>query len=172
MSFLKDKRCYLSGPIQYDTSKENWRITPKKILVEEFGMNLFDPFDDPKQKFTDALYKAQKERDFDTVVKICRGFVRKDLSYVDRSDLLIAYLPCNVKTTGTIHEIIVANDAKKPTLLVTDSDNIADIPLWFWGFIPKECMFAGWKSLYNHLNQVNEGKYKHNNRWDFIYDMI
>jgi len=170
--YLKGKRGYLSGAIEHDTTGHNWRTEPKKVLIDRFGINVFDPFDDPKQNFSPALYKARDDRDFETIIKITKGFVRKDLAQVDRADLLIAYLPYKVATCGTHHEIINSNNSKKPTLLVTNSDNIAHIPLWYFGFIPKEFMFPGWDALYNYLEEVNEGRHKENNRWSFIYGLI
>jgi len=149
INYLAGKRAYLSGPIECDNLSHNWRNEPKKILIEKFQIDLFDPFADPKQVLTGDLNKARENNDIETIVKIAKGFVRKDLAMVDRADFVIAFLPYKVPTTGTHHEIINSNNAKKPTLLVTDSLTISSIPLWYFGFIPTEFMFAGWKKLYN-----------------------
>lgn len=170
-SYLTGKRCYLSGPIQFG-DEINWRDFPKQILEQKFKIQIFDPFADPKQQWAPLLSEAQKNKDIETIVRISKGFVRKDLCLVDRSDFLIAYLPYKTPTTGTVHEIINSNNAKKPTLLVTNFDNISYIPLWYFGFIPKEFMFAGWESLFNYLTEVNDGNHKNNNRWSFIYGEI
>ena len=53
----------------------------------------------------------------------------------NRSDFIIAYVPMAVCTTGVVHEVINSHNAKKPTLLVTNTDNIKNIPLWYFGFI-------------------------------------
>ena len=37
MFYLKDKRCYLSGAIEY-SQEDNWRDLPKQILTEKFGV--------------------------------------------------------------------------------------------------------------------------------------
>jgi nucleoside 2-deoxyribosyltransferase len=165
---LEGSKVYLSGPIQYDI-KEDWRNEPRRVLVEEFKINLFDPFADPKQQWVPVLEEAQKNQDLDTIVKISKSFVRKDLCMVDRADFVIAYLPYKVPTTGTHHEIINSNNAKKPTLLVTDQPKITSIPLWYFGFIPKEFMFAGWNELFEYLREVNSGNHRKNNRWSYIY---
>lgn len=171
MNYLKQRRCYLSGPIQFG-DESNWRDNPKEILEKKFGLQVFDPFADPKQQWVPSLTEAQKTKDIETIVRISKGFVRKDLCLVDRSDFLIAYLPYKVPTTGTVHEIINSNNAKKPTLLVTNLEDISYIPLWYFGFIPKEFMFAGWASLFKYLEDVNDGQHKDNNRWSFIYGEI
>jgi len=167
-------RCYLSGAIEHDKNELdlNWRVEPKKILKERFNISIFDPFDDPKQQWVPSLNEARKNQDYDTMVKIAKSFVRKDLALVDRSDFLIAYLPFGMPTTGTHHEIINSNNAKKPTLLVTDTGDIGYIPLWYFGFIPTEFMFPSWDSLYDYLESVKNGEQKHNNRWSFTYGII
>jgi hypothetical protein len=170
-NFLNGKKCYLSGAIEHGNTEHNWRNDPCRILREEFGINVFDPFSDPKQALTDELYKARDNKDYDTIVKIAKGFVRKDLCMVDRADFLIACLPYKVPTCGTHHEIINSNNAKKPTLLVCPQGK-EFLPLWYYGFIPHECMFGSWQDLYEYLRQVNEGKYKDNNRWHYIYGMV
>ncbi len=55
MSYLAGKRCYLSGTIENDTTGFNWRTEPKKVLINRFGIDLFDPFDDPKQIWVKPL---------------------------------------------------------------------------------------------------------------------
>jgi nucleoside 2-deoxyribosyltransferase len=171
MNYLENARAYLSGPIEHDDMGHNWRVEPTKVLVERFKIKLFDPFADPKQQWAPALHKAREEDDYKTMIDIAKKFVRKDLSSVDHSDFVIAYLPYGVPTTGTHHEIINSNDAKKPTLLVSNR-TISYIPLWYYGFIPHEFMFAGWNALYDYLAEVNEGKHRHNNRWSYTYGDI
>src|SRR5581483_419345 len=106
MSFLKNAKVYLSGPIEFGDDKVNWRLDPKEVLAQEFQLNVFDPFDDPKQQWAPLLEEARSRNDYETMRQIAKNFIRKDLCLVDRSDFLIAYLPYKVPTTGTHHEII------------------------------------------------------------------
>ena len=68
------------------------------------------------------------------------------------------------------HEIINSNNAKKPTLLVSEHKKL--IPLWYYGFIPHRCMFTGWEALYEYLDGVDKGKEKDNDRWSYVYGLI
>jgi nucleoside 2-deoxyribosyltransferase len=170
MNYLKDKRLYLSGGIQYSTNL-NWRTPVIKQLAEEFGINVFDPFSDPKQQKASLLKQAQGNRDFDEMTRIARAFVRKDLSWIDRADLVCAQVG-TTKTCGTYHEIFNSNNAKKPTLLVSEDGDKVTIPLWLYGVIPHTAMFNNWEELYSHLREVNAGKHMENNRWWFIYGMV
>lgn len=171
MDYLNNKHCYLSGAIQYSDG-ENWRIQQKIILKKDFGLDVFDPFDDPKQQWIPTLKEAQENKDYKKIAEISHSFVRKDLGLVDKSDFIIAYLQDKVPTTGTVHEIINSNNAKKPTLLVTNCDDIGKIPFWYFGFIPIEFMFAGWDNLFAYLHEVNNGLHKDNKKWDLIYGNI
>jgi hypothetical protein len=105
------------------------------------------------------------------MTKIAKAFVRKDLAMVDRADFTIAYLPSGVPTTGTHHEIINSNNAKKPTMLVCPQGK-EFIPLWYYGFIPHEFMFGSWDGLWEYLCEVNKGKHVHNDRWAFTYGLV
>ena len=165
-------RCYFCGAIEHGEIRDNWRVAPKQILTEQFGIAVFDPFDDPKQQWVPDINKARENKDHEKIVSIAKSFVRKDLALVDRSDFLVAYLPYKVPTTGTHHEIINSNNAKKPTLLVTNCNDIGYIPLWYFGFIPTEFMFPNWEALYEYLESVKNGEQRDNNRWSFTYGDI
>jgi nucleoside 2-deoxyribosyltransferase len=166
---LRGKKLYLSGPIEHGAG--NWRDEPKRILTEEFGIDLFDPSADPKQQWVPMLEKARADKNFESIKKIAVKFVRKDLGVVDRSDLIIAYLPHKVATCGTHHEIIFANESKKPTLLICPEGK-EFIPIWYYGFISLEFMFGSWEELFDYLREVDAGLHKDNDRWDFVYDLI
>jgi hypothetical protein len=169
--YLENKTCYLSGAIENGDTSYNWRIEPTKILTENFGVKVFDPFADSKQQWVPTLSEARKNKDYETMRKIAKSFVRKDLKMVYKTDFTVAYLPYKVCTTGTIHEIISSNENKNPTLLVCPQGK-EFVPLWFFGFIPHEFMFGSWVDLWKYLDEVNEGKHTNNNRWNFIYGLV
>ena len=169
--YLAGKKLYLSGPIEHDNTDHNWRTEPKKVLTNEFGINVFDPFDDPKQVWGPTLNKAREERDYDTMTRIARAFVRKDLFEVDNSHMLIANIPYKLATTGTCHEIINSNNAKKIVILVCEQGK-EKIPAWYFGFVPHESMFGSWNEVYDYLREVDAGKHKHNDRWSVVYGMV
>jgi hypothetical protein len=168
---LTNKRAYISGPIEHSDVGYNWRTEPCKILKERFKLDVFDPFSDPKQQWVKPLEEAREREDYETMRKIARGFVRKDLSLVDRSDLTIACLPYKIPTSGSHHEIINSINSKKPCLLICPQHKKL-IPLWYFGFVPHEMMFGSWDALYDYLDEVNMGKHKHNYRWAFIYGLV
>lgn len=168
MGVLKDKQVYLSGPIQYAT-EQAWNHDIKQYLKDTLGLSVLDPATDPKQQWKKELEIAQQNKDFETMRKIARSFVREDLGRVDRADFIIANLPYKVATTGTIEEIIRSNDSKKPTLLVCDKGR-EWIPMWFYGYIPLRYMFDNRIQLLTYLHEVDNGKHIDDDRWHFIYN--
>lgn len=169
--YLRGKRCYLSGPIEYSDIGINWRDAPTEILTKRYGIDLFDPFADPKQQWVPTLMKAKEDKNYDEMRRIAKSFVKKDLSMVTHSHLLVAYLPYKVPTTGTHHEIISASDLKKPTLLVCPQGK-HNVPLWYYGFIPHNNMFGSFEELYARLDEINNGLHKDNDRWSLVYGLI
>jgi hypothetical protein len=169
MSVLMGKSLYLSGPIQNEVDP-TWRVKPTKILAERFGINVFDPNADKKQQWAPDLASAKTKCNFDEMSRIARLFVRKDMQQVQRADIVVAYLPPGVPTTGTHHEIINSWSYKNPTLLV--SDRKEHIPLWYYGFIDHKYMFGGFENLYEYLREVDDGKHKDDFRWAFVYGLI
>lgn len=169
MPYLRGKTCYLSGAIEYQRDL-SWRGPVITTLSQQFGLAVFDPHSDPKQQWFQPLVDAKQNRDWESVRQIAKSFVRKDLAMVDRADIVIAYLPKGIPTTGTHHEIINANNAKKPVLLVGDGKE--NVSSWYYGFIPHEVIFDSFSHLYAYLQEVEDGKHKDNNRWSFVYGLV
>lgn len=165
MGYLTGRKIYLSGAIEHG-SVVNWR-TDVIAKLKTYGLDVFDPFDDPKQQWVPTLTKAREEKNYPEIKRICQDFVQKDLTLVSRADLLIAYLPYRVPTTGTVHEIINASKDKKPTLLVCPEGK-EFVPFWYFGFISDEFMFGSWDELYAYLDEVEQGLHKHHRRWRYI----
>ncbi|RDJ35644.1 MAG: hypothetical protein DWQ19_12565 [Crenarchaeota archaeon] len=169
--YLSNKKVYLSGAIEYNSDGFNWRIEPKQQLESRFGLDVFDPFADPKQQWVPELNEAQKNKDLVKMKEIASKFVRKDLANVDESKFLIAHFIHGLPTTGTHHEVINANNAKKPTLLLCEK-GAEFIPKWYFGFISLDYLFGSWEELYSYLQEVDDGKHMDDDRWSIVYDLI
>jgi hypothetical protein len=139
-TLLEGSRVYLSGPMDFVGSRiiekyMGWRsiLTP---IMHALRVSVLDPWNkplirglDPDNKYgregvnrpkdeytgdfwTNPLTRAQYETDFWETVHI-------DLRMTDISDFTIAFVPTNIYSVGTVHEIITARMQKKPTLLVS-----------------------------------------------------
>lgn len=169
--YLNLKQVYISGAIEADNSNFNWRELVKKVLKEQFNLDVFDPFSDAKQNWGPTLKEAKDKEDWETVRDIARRFVRKDLSVVDCSDFVIARARHDIPTVGTWHEVINAWNAKKPVLLVNETGK-KNIPAWLHGFVYHKYMFGSWVDLYSYLKEVDEGKHQYDFRWSYVYGLI
>jgi hypothetical protein len=171
MNYLKTLRCYIGGPIEH-CADANWRPEVNKTLTDRFGINVFDPYQDPKQQWAPALTEARKNKDLVTMRRIAANFVRKDMAIVDRTDFGIWRLPYQVPTTGSIEEIISCNSAKKPAILMCPQ-GVEYLPYWFHGYssLPRY-MFGSWEDVYKYLEEVDAGGHKDDPRWAFTYGLI
>lgn len=170
MGYLSDANFYLSGPIEFDQNI-NWRDSVIDKLKKDFNINVFDPFSDPKQQWVETIKELKQKKDYDKLTEIAKLFVRKDLAMVDRCDALIAYLPHKVPTVGTHHEIINANNMKKPVMLVCPEGK-ENMPVWYYGCLNHKNFFSSWKELYDFLEEVNNGNLIKQNRWNFVYGVV
>lgn len=170
MNYLKNKLVYLSGAIEADNSLINWRI-PVIERLEKFGLKVFDPNSDPKQNRASELYKAKQNKDFDKVAEIAKGFCRKDLNLVDKSDIVVVRARHDIPSVGTWHECFTAWDNKKIVLLVNE-EGIDKISSWLFAFIPVKYMFGSWQDLYDYLDLVDKGYMSHDFRFATLYNLI
>jgi len=169
---LKGAKMYLSLPIEHTNEGDNdWRPEVKHHLTESFGIDVFDPLADEKQKRATVLRAAMEKEDFDQVEEIATAFVKKDLGKIDRSDFLIAYNPKGVPTTGVPCEVHHAVQLKKPVMIVCPDGKRA-ASLWYWGYIRHEYIFGSWADLYEYLEEVDQFKHRDNHRWWFVYRMV
>jgi nucleoside 2-deoxyribosyltransferase len=168
MGVLEGKRTYIAGPIEFDNTFD-WRTPLKEFLTHQLKIQVFDPLADSKQSAQPELLAARDRKDYEAMRSIAKVFVEKDLGIIDRMDFIISHVPHKVPTTGTVHEIVVASNAKKPTLLVCpQGKHMAG--LWYFGFIPHQHIFGSWNELKDYLLEVDQKKHLDDRRWRFVYD--
>lgn len=137
---LRDARVYLSGPMDFVASREEekkygWRTRVGEFLAR-LGVTVFDPWNKPEVR---GLHEFGREDETTTRTRESWTFrpdeqgakVRSacaeafwpalhiDLRMVDTSDFVIAYVPTNVYSVGTVHEIVLARSQRKPVMFVS-----------------------------------------------------
>ena len=137
---LRDARVYLSGPMDFVASRESekkfgWRNRVSEFL-REFGVTVFDPWFKPemygikeygREDETTAKVREQwsfepSEKGAEARASCADSFwpaLHMDLRMVDTSDFLVAYVPTNVYSVGTPHEIILCRQQRRPVLFVS-----------------------------------------------------
>lgn len=138
---LSGARAYLSGPMDFVTSREaemkfGWRTRVSQFL-KRMGVTVFDPWHKP-DVFGLHEYGKETVESLDTIRQLwtfedspegdkaratcAHKFwetLHIDLRMVDTSDFVIAYCPTNIYSVGTVHEIAVASLQHKPVLFVS-----------------------------------------------------
>jgi hypothetical protein len=139
-NLLLNTRVYLSGPMDFVASRETekkfgWRNRVSEFL-QEFGVTVFDPWFKPeiqgvkeygREDETTAKVRAQwsfdpSEKGANARASCADHFwpaLHMDLRMVDTSDFIVAYVPTNVYSVGTPHEIILCRSERKPVLFVS-----------------------------------------------------
>lgn len=137
-NLLHDTRAYLSGPMDFVGSRVvekylGWRAILAPIL-RALSVTVLDPWNKPAvlghadEYGAEGLLpsKAQYEIDFwtnsETRARFEQDFwetVHIDLRMTDISDFVVTFVPTNIYSVGTVHEIITARNQLKPVLLVS-----------------------------------------------------
>jgi len=104
---------FIAGPIQGVEDKQEYRKVLKKLL-EAHGYRVVDPWEREK-----VLYKAEEPGWWKEVPP--RDFIKRDLEDIDRSDILLAYLP--LLSAGTCMELFYAKMKGKRTIVICELKN-------------------------------------------------
>jgi len=140
MNHLRGARVYLSGPMDFVASRADEKASGWRNRVGDFLRSLdavvFDPWFKPSVR---GLYQYgledvntidvretwtfdSNERGDETRSDCADKFwetLHIDLRMVDTSDFTIAYVPTNIYSVGTAHEIILSRQQSKPVLFVS-----------------------------------------------------
>ena len=142
--FLRGARVYLSGPMDFvasraDEKKLGWRNRVGDFL-RSMGAVVFDPWFKPSVrglheygledlKSADAreTWSFEQGQQGDEARAACAEkfweTLHIDLRMVDTSDFTIAFVPTNIYSVGTVHELVLARQQLKPVLFVSPPVN-------------------------------------------------
>ena len=138
--FLRGARVYLSGPMDFvasraDEKKLGWRNRVDDFLREK-GAIVFDPWFKPEVRGARqygledihtidlrAEWTFEQGQTGDEKRAQCTArfweTLHIDLRMVDTSDFTIAFVPTNIYSVGTVHEIVLSRLQRKPVLFVS-----------------------------------------------------
>ena len=173
---LNNMRCYLAGPIDYAMDDGiGWRDEITEFL-EPMGVYVFNPC---KKPVVDAIYKEveeektkmihlKKSHRYLELSQRMKEIVHFDLRMVDVSDFVIVYVNTEIPTFGTIHELIISLNQRKPTLVVLEGGK-ANCPTWLFGIMDFNFIFEDFEELKQYLVQINQGNITADrSRWVFF----
>ena len=162
MNILKNTKSYSVGPMEYVEDGESWRHKCENFLAD-LGVVCFNPYKRPFESDVKEDKESQKmmrqwreEGSYWKVHEHMREIIAADLAMVDRADFIIAYINPDVPTFGTIHEIVAANQQKKPIFVCVEG-GVHRTPLWLLGLLPVRYFYDDFDSLLNTLESINNG---------------
>jgi hypothetical protein len=139
-NLLKASRVYLSGPMDFVASRQTEKESGWRNRVGDFlrklGVTVLDPWFKPEVRglhefgregidttnIRDKWTFEQGRAGAEIRARISGKFwetMHIDLRMVDTSDFTIAYCPTNVYSVGTVHEIVMCRQQRKPVLFVS-----------------------------------------------------
>ncbi len=161
MNHLRGARVYLSGPMDFVASRANEKASGWRNRVGEFLRSLdavvFDPWFKPSVRGLHQYgledinsidvrenWTFESSEQGDEARSGCADkfweTLHIDLRMVDTSDFTIAYVPTNIYSVGTAHEIILSRQQAKPVL-----------------FVSPPVAFPAFQKLRDHLKEDAEG---------------
>lgn len=170
-NLLKGCKTYMIGCMEFKNG-ESWRLECAERLGSR-GIICFDPYIKPfDEKYAkedsetqEEMKNLRKNGELGKVHEHFKEIVGTDLAMVDRSDFIVCYIDPKVPTFGTIHELVVANQAKKPIFVFVEG-GVEHTPLWLLGILPPRFFYDNLEDLLLMIESIDDGAKKiDNSRW-------
>jgi nucleoside 2-deoxyribosyltransferase len=175
---------YLAGPMDFaDDGGTGWRDEWTKKLID-IGIGQKQIFNPCKKPFNGVQFdlddeariwqECRDEKDWDRMEKIASQIMHIDLRLVEKSDIVLVNFPrmdngFRVPTYGTIHEIVVANQQKKPIFIVWEETGKSDCSAWLMKLVGHKNIFTHEDELIEHLHSISQGEKSFDaNKWLLI----
>jgi len=164
--------CYLAGPFDFDPDLGVGYRQKIKELTHDKNINL--KFLDPTHKLTglskdvgqeqNKIQNYKRKNDWKNLRLFMKRIVKEDLRQVDLSDFVIVMVDTSVHMCGTYHELLTAESQRKPVLVIVKGGK-EKAPAWLFGVIRYDYMFDSIEECVEHLNRLNTGEEKLNDKW-------
>lgn len=178
---------YLSGPIDFDPDGgKDWRDSwTNKLIDIGFKSNqILNPCKKPiRSAFNDlldneaAITKAKRQKkDWDGLAEVMSQIAHIDLRMCDKSDIVLCNFPkrrdCNyqINTYGTMHEIVVARQQRKPVYVVWEGGK-EECSGWLMWLVGHKNVFATVEELMLHLKSISQGLTAYNAKEWLLLDI-
>lgn len=164
---------YLSGSMDFaNDGGKGWREEWTKKLVD-IGINQKQIYNPCKKPFNGAQFDLDDEagiwkecretENWERMEEIASQIMHIDLRLVEKSDIILVNFPrmdngFRVPTYGTIHEIVLANQLKKPIFIVWEKTGKSDCSAWIMKLVGYKNIFAHADDLIKHLQAISQGK--------------
>jgi nucleoside 2-deoxyribosyltransferase len=159
---LNNTKVYLAGNMEFTSDSVGWREYATNRL-RKLNIKTLSPLD---TVFVNQLNETADDRErlkslrqsekYDEVSEYMRSVVKKDLRLIDLCDIIIVNMEVMRPTFGTMHELIIAIQQKKPVFLsVFDKKQC---PLWLFGIIKPEYIYNNIDEILDTLEKIDSGE--------------
>lgn len=160
-----DVLIYLCGPMDYaEDGGKGWREEVTTQL-EDIGFNnkqvlnpCRKPISSAGHKMSDEvkLFKGYRElEDWEGLERLVKKIMNIDLRMVDKSDIVICNLSADVRTTGTIHEIVQARQQHKPVYVI-DTQGMQHVSGWMLGLVGRDRIHTSMESVVESIRRIKK----------------
>lgn len=160
-----DVLIYLCGPMDYaDDGGRGWReeITDQLNAIGFEDRQILNPCQKP---ISSAGYKLSDEQklinmyrkmeDWEGLERFIKKIMNIDLRMVDKSDIIICNLSFDVRTTGTIHEVVQARSQHKPVYVI-DSQGMKHVSGWMLGLVGLDRIKFSMEEVVESIRRIKE----------------
>lgn len=163
MNKLKNTRVYLAGNLENNASTNSitWRETVKRSLSPR-GITILTPIekmftaDLPEDDWNQKRIKEWRQNEqYEDVHLYMKEVIRKDLRLVDLSDFFIFNIDVSSPTYGTVHELVLASQQRKPVFICVGNKKMC--PLWIMGLFPSENIYNSIDEILSQIRMIDEG---------------
>lgn len=164
---------YLSGAMDFaHDGGAGWREEWTQKLVS-IGINQKQIYNPCKKPFNGAQFDLDNEaqiwrecretENWERMEDTASQIMHIDLRLLEKSDVVLVNFPrmdngFRVPTYGTIHEIVVANQLKKPIFIVWEGTGRSDCSAWLMKLAGYKNIFAHEDDLIRHLDAISHGE--------------
>ena len=174
MNILNKAKVYLAGNLENSNLSTNtWRDFIKNEL-SSLNITFLSPMepmfidDIPEDENTIQTVKLMRDNsEFEAVHQHMKTIIRKDLRLVDISDFFIFNIDIKTPTYGTMHELVLASQQRKPVFISVGDKR--KCPLWIMGLFKHNYIYNDVEEIAEVLKKIDSGKLEINNsRWRLL----
>lgn len=174
MNILNKTKVYLAGNLENANSNTNtWRDYVKNEL-NSLNITFLSPLE---HMFTDDMPEDESNQrkvkwlrdnsEFEAVHEHMKKIIRKDLRLVDVSDFFIFNFDIKTPTYGTMHELVLASQQRKPVFISVGDKRRC--PLWIMGLFNHKYIYNDVGEIVDVLKKIDSGEIEINNsRWRLL----
>lgn len=170
---LAGTKTYLAGNLEFSEDSLNWRDEVEGEL-SKINITCLSPI---KVTFENQALETQADRarlkslrqkgQWNEVASYMKEVIKKDLRLIDLSDFVIFNFEFDKPTFGTIHELVIAEQQRKPVFCTCR--NLKAVPLWIMGLIEKKYFYKDISSIIEKIKRINSGEHLINSdRWRLL----